>query len=350
LPPTEDDTPAVEHTGSIEVYLDPMPERIATAFDRPDRVQTSPAVYRLRMPDGSVQGPMSYPRIVELLTAGEIDADTEVSVAGAAFRALRDLAELTRFVTSVGLAWDTHDLENVAARGDLSKVSIPRLFYRLASMSETGVLHLRQGARRKKVYFVRGQPEFVGSTDKAELLGEWLVRRRICLRMEVDMALAMLPRFGGHLGDALVGLGILRPIELFRAIAAQVKDRLLEIFRWRSGEFVYAIGMQSHEETFPLGVDTYEIIGEGVAAGYRAEELEGLLAPFQEKVLRLVPLPRVPLERFALPDGHARILRSIDGRRTLAGILARESLAGTADPEEVYQTIYLGLSCEMIEA
>lgn len=349
--PEEESTPAVDPTGSIEIYVDPLVDRVEAAMERTDRSsQTSPAIYRLRAPDGAEVGPMSYPRVVEVLTAGEMHPEAQISVSGGAWRRVSEVAELTRFVTSIGLAWDAQEIQNVAAKGDLSKVSIPRLFYRLASMNETGVLHLRQGARRKKIYFVRGQPEFVGSTDRSELLGEWLVRRRICLRMEVDMALAMLPRFGGHLGDALVGLGILRPIELFRAIAAQVKDRLLEIFRWRQGEFVYAIGMQSHEETFPLGVDTFEIIGEGVATGYVGEELEGLLAPFQEKVLRRVPIPRVAVERFALPKRQERILQTIDGRKTLAGILARESLAGTADPEDVYRAVYLGLSCEVVEA
>jgi len=348
-PPGEDPTPEVAHTASMEVYIDPIPESIPAALERADP-RTSPAVYRLVLPGGASLGAMSYPKLVEMLTSGEIDADALVSVAGQAARPVREIAEMTRFVTSAGLSWNADELVNVAAKGDIAKVSIPRLLFRLATNGETGVLHLRHGARRKKVYFVKGQPEFVGSSDRSELLGEYLVRERICLRMEVDMALAMLPRFGGHLGDALVGLGILRPIELFRAIAAQCRARLLEMFRWRRGEFVYAIGMRSHEETFPLGVDTYEVIGEGVAAAYGFEELEALLAPFQEKVLRSVPIPRVPIERFALSKRHESVLRSIDGRRTLAGLLARESVAGGADPEEVYQAVYLGLSCEMLEA
>src|SRR5580704_15705311 len=93
------------------------------------------------------------------------------------------------------------------------------------------------GAHKKKIYLVEGVPEFVASTDKHELLGEHLIARGQVLRMEVDMALAILPRFGGRLGDALVGLGVLRPIELFRAIHDQTQTRFVEIFRWRTGEF-----------------------------------------------------------------------------------------------------------------
>src|SRR6185436_11798394 len=108
------------------------------------------------------------------------------------------------------------------------------------------------GSRRKRIYFVEGVPEFVTSTDKSELLGELLVARGQVLRMEVDMALAMLPKFGGRIGDALVGLGVLRPIELFRAIASQTQDRFLEMFSWDDGEIGFVRGARSHEETFPL--------------------------------------------------------------------------------------------------
>ena len=116
------------------------------------------------------------------------------------------------------------------------------------------------------------------STDKRELLGEFLIARGQVLRMEVEMALAMLPRFGGRLGDALVGLGVLRPIELFRAIHDQTQERFLEIFRWRTGEIGFARGARSQEETFPLGVDPYELIARGVREGYSVQELEAILA------------------------------------------------------------------------
>ena len=53
---------------------------------------------------------------------------------------------------------------------------------------------------------VDGAPEYVTSNVGHELLGEYLVRNGTCMRMEVDMALAVLPKYGGRLGDALVSL------------------------------------------------------------------------------------------------------------------------------------------------
>src|SRR5690606_33758399 len=107
------------------------------------------------------------------------------------------------------------------------RVLLPSRLFQLALRRDTGALLFRDGVRRKKIYLVEGVPEFVVSTDKRELLGEFLVARGQVLRMEVEMALAMLPRFGGRIGDALCGLGVLRPIELFRAIHQQTQERFI---------------------------------------------------------------------------------------------------------------------------
>jgi hypothetical protein len=168
--------------------------------------------------------------------------------------------------------------------------------------------------------------------------------------MEVDMALAMLPRFGGRLGDALVGLGVLRPIELFRAIHEQTQERFMEMFKWRTGEFGYVRGARSHEETFPLGVDPYELIARGVREAYSAQELEAILSPLDEEVLEpVLPLP-VRIETFRLPEREAAVLMGIDGKSTLRKIGAEMSAAGKADPEEVLRAVFLGLSCEILRS
>ena len=176
-------------------------------------------------------------------------------------------------MTSPALKWDADLPADAIDRGGLDPARLPTRIFHLAVRRETGALVLRDGPRKKRIFFVEGSPECVTSTEKKELLGEFLIQRGQVLRMEVEMALAMLPRFGGRLGDALVGIGVLRPIELFRAVHDQTQERLLETFRMKKGEIAFARGVRSQEETFPLGVDTYELIGRGIRHGYSYEEL-----------------------------------------------------------------------------
>ncbi|HET6417217.1 MAG TPA: serine/threonine-protein kinase [Polyangiales bacterium] len=307
---------------------------------------TSPTIYRVQLPDGSVMGPMSYPRLIQLLTTGVIDSrSSKISKADGTYLDPSRLPELTRFVTSPGLQWKLEELAQAEKQGQLRAATLLPVFYDIISRQQTGVLHLWQRNRRKKIYFVEGRPEFVASTDKSELLGEYLVATGQCLRMEIEMALALLPKYGGRLGDALVGLGILRPVELFRAIGDQVRGRLMEAFRWRRGEWAFVRGARSHEETFPTGQDPYELLRDAAMEAH-LEEIESVLEPLRERVVeRCEDGP--PLTVFRLAPVWVGVLDSVLGDSTLGGVLARESASG-ADLEPVYRALYLGLACGLV--
>jgi serine/threonine-protein kinase len=258
--------------------------------------------------------------------------------------------EIARFMSSPALRWDADLPADAIDRGVLDPARLPTRIFHLAVRRETGALVLRDGTRKKRIFFVEGSPECVTSTEKRELLGEFLIHRGQVLRMELEMALAMLPRFGGRLGDALVGIGVLRPIELFRAVHDQTQERLLETFRMKKGEIAFARSVRSQEETFPLGVDTYELIGRGIRHGYSYEELQAMLAPCHEEVLEPVASPPVRLEMFRLSEGEALVIEAITGKTTLGKLLAELTTDGRADPEEVFRAVFLGLACELLRS
>ncbi len=310
----------------------------------------APQIYRVKLADGTIRGPLSYPRLVELFATGGAGRSNEVAREHGKFKPAVEFQELARFVNSPAMQWEIDLPLDAIDRGKIDRARLPTRLFHLAVRRDTGALVLRDGAKRKKIFFVAGTPEFVASTDKRELLGEYLIARGQVLRMEVDMALAMLPRFGGRLGDALVGLGVLRPIELFRAIHDQIQERFAEVFTWTGGEIGFARGARSHEETFPLGVDPYEIIARGVRHGYSFEELQATLQPILEEVIEPVLLPPVRIEQFRLPERDAFVLDSIEGKTTIARVMAELTSKGEADPEEVLRAVFLGLCCELVRS
>ena len=309
---------------------------------------TSPAIYRVLLTDGSEMGPMSYPKLIQLITTGVIDSrSSRISKGGLEFLNPHDFPELTRFVTSPALQWTLEELAHADKQGQLRAATLLPVVYAIVSQQETGVLHLWQGRRRKKIYFVEGKPEFVASTDKSELLGEYLVATGRCLRMEVEMALALLPRYGGRLGDALVGLGILRPVELFRAITQQVRHRFLEAFRWRRGEWAFVPGVRSQEETFPMGNDAFELLRDAAGEAH-TEEIESVLEPLRERFLQRCQ-GGPPVSAFRLQSSWTQVLDRIEGERTLGALVAQHSVGGQ-DLEPVYRALYLGLACGLVQA
>ena len=309
----------------------------------------SPTIYRVRH-EGTILGPMSYPRLIELLATGQIAMTCEIAREHGRFKPAGDLAELARFLSSPALRWDAELPLDAIDKGRIDRARLPTRLFHLAVRRETGALVLRDGPRRKKIFFVEGIPEFVASTEKRELLGEYLIARGQVLRMEVEMALAMLPRFGGRLGDALVGLGVLRPIELFRAIHDQTQERFVEMFTWPQGDIGFSRGARSHEETFPLGVDPYDLIARGVRHGYSAEELEAMMKPFDEEVLEPFGIPPVRLEQFRLPERDHAVIEAVMGKTTLRKLMAELGAADVADPDEVLRAVFTGLCCELLRS
>ena len=305
--------------------------------------ETSPAIYRVQLKDGSTAGPVSFPKLVEMITSGQLTGDLMISKEAGDFVSAGQLPELTRFISGRGLQWQLAELNEAEDMGKVSVQQTIRLIHDIAAERRTGVLHFWDAARRKKIYFVDGNPEFVASTSRRELLGEYLVENGLCLKMEVDMALALLPRYGGRLGDALIGLAVLRPVELFRAMSEQVRARLLEVFRWRQGEWAFVPNARSHEETFPFGHDSYELLRDAVMQ-IRAGEIEAVLDPISEQLLR--PVSRIALDAFHLPAGWRSALEELDGQTTFAALFARH---GKSMGIDLYRATFLGLCCGMIE-
>jgi serine/threonine-protein kinase len=330
----------------------PEPEAVlAPSVSPPSEPKSlSPAVFRVRADDGHLLGPLSFPALIELFATGELGSTSLIAREQGRYKPPGEYPELARFMMSPALRWDADFPADALDRGQLDPARVPTRIFHLAVRRETGALVLRDGARRKRIFFVEGSPECVTSTAKNELLGEFLIRRGQVLRMELEMGLAMLPRFGGRIGDALVGIGVLRPIELFRAIHDQTQERLVDAFSWKRGEIAFARGVRSQEETFPLGVDTYELIGRGIRSGYGYEELQAMLAPVHEEVLEPVLVPPVRLEMFRLPEREAAVIDAVVGKTTLAKLLAERTSAGASDPEEVMRAVFLGLACELLRS
>jgi len=205
--------------------------------------------------------------------------------------------------------------------GALEQRSLVQVTFQLALDEETGLLALHSGEAVKEVYLVDGDPHFVASNLPEELFGQYLVERGVIAEGELAMALAMLPHFEGKLGNTLVGLKLLRPMEVLRHLTLQVRQKLVNAYGWDSGRFIYFRGRRYEQEAAPLGLDGFEMIGAGVRA-LGEEALGRRLAPVLERRLKLSPSP-VPPEAFRLGAEARGVYGKLDGRFTLAELLAR---------------------------
>ena len=207
-------------------------------------------------------------------------------------------------------------------QGDFGDVSPARLFARLATERETGQLVVEGGPVMKEIFLVDGVPEFVSSNVPTERFGEYLVARGVISPGELSMALAILPRFQGKLGDTLVGLSLLRPLEVFRHLTRQVREKIIDVFGWTHGRYRFHRGLINHREAFPLGLDAFEILGAGVA-GLPLTTVLARLERVGDRRVRRVERQRPTPEHFRVGAGPRELWQRLDGKRTVGEWIRR---------------------------
>jgi eukaryotic-like serine/threonine-protein kinase len=312
-----------------------------------DSANISPAIYRVAK-DNKVLGPISYAKLIELFATGLANADTLVAREKGPFRPARDLTELARLLVSAALTPVAEAADSQKDTWEIDRAAHPGRIFDLALRKETGLLVASQEQRRKKFFLVDGAPTFTTSTDKRELLGEQLVARGMVLPMEVDMALALCPRYGGRLGDALVGLGVLRPVELFRALVAQTQERFIDVVSWSFGCMEFIRGVRAEGETILHGASPLELIARGILQGYTDENIDDVLGDYLESEIRPVADSGgvLPMLRLGIREGG--ILTSIERPIRLRQIVEESGDRGIGSRSEVLRSVFIGLSARLL--
>lgn len=308
-----------------------------------------PTIYALRAPDGKAEDAVSYSEMVRRIVTGQLKPGTRVRRDDGRFELAGRVPELRRYFRSKALQWGPEGLpQGASQRGVLEGGRLLSQLYWITRRRETGVVHLWTAERRKKIYYREGRLDFVASNCSDELLGEFLVSKGIILRMELEMALALLSRYEGRLGDALVGLGVLRPMQLYQAVVEQVRSRFLQSFHWQTGQWAYVQGERCDEETFALPIGEHELLRDAALEADH-EQMKRVLDPLRTRPLSADQEAQNLLHPYRVSNSWERLFAELDGRHTLASLLSDESAHGLT-PGEVERALYFGLSCDLVRA
>jgi serine/threonine-protein kinase len=267
----------------------PLPQRVGTPM--PQRAIVSPpppASADVRTHGGRVMSNVSFAKLVEMIITGELVAEDEVAMSGQAFQRVEAIEVLARHLppsTATTSRLDGPGVPDYAA--ELPATNMLEVLTWLLFRRETGVLFadrppaasgnesrpadvppssrpLGSAATRKELYFDKGRLVLVASSEPSELLGEYLVRQGAIDRSELEMALLALPKYEGRLGDTLIGLGLVDPVDVFRAIQNQGRARVADTFRWPKGRVSFYRGVKPSRVDFRLDLDIPELMLAGL--------------------------------------------------------------------------------------
>jgi serine/threonine-protein kinase len=297
--------------------------------------------------DGTKHGPWTFARLVEACATGQIGRGDKIDYMGRGYAPIDEIEELARH-----LPMRTATTNQLSGPGqpdffdDLAQAPMLAVLARILEDRETGVIFAERDAdaegeaSRKELYFVDGRLHHVASSNAHELLGEYLVRRGKLAREELDLALAVLPRYSGRMGDTLISLGLVGPVDIFRAIREQGRDRVADLFIWRTGKVSFYRGQLAPHVEFPLDLDLPGLMLAGIEAAHPGDSpletwrdrLDRPLAPSGED--------RKALSGVAWPTLVARVLSLTTSPKPVRDILkVAARTGGTASPSDVLRAI-----------
>jgi serine/threonine-protein kinase len=314
---------------------------------------------------GERMGPWPFARLVEAIATGEVARGDRVDYAGRGLAPIETIEELSRFLP-VNTA-TTNRMGSVGSpdfADDVSAAALATILLRVIESDATGVLFaespteskrasradlLAQGeGGRKELYFVGGKLHHIASNNATELLGEYLVRRGTISRDELDFALAVLPRYGGRMGDTLISLGLVASLDIFRAIRDQGRDRLVDLFRWRTGKLSFYAGQTAPHVEFPLELDLPALLVAGMDAAQPGDApLEGWRDRLDRTIAPAATL-RPKLMAAAWPPIVKRLLDAADEPRPLREVLAVCAPGGGATASDALRVIEVLLAGKVL--
>lgn len=292
-----------------------------------ERTPSIPTVqYSVRRPDGTEVGPMPYAQLADRIVSGEFTALDHVSVGGAGYVPLSAVPAVRQHLPLLDQTTLPVDVpSNPDRRGTIEGDTTAGVFLLLAAKKETGLLVIEAQGVRKEVYLAEGNPVYVTSNVRSEQFSEYLLANRLLDRTQLDMAVALMPRYEGRLPDTLIAMEAMDPVTVFEHLSAHLRQRLLDLYSWRTGKWSFYRDVACERDFF-LNPAAAELLREGIALSLQPQEEEEWwrsTAP-----LTLVPErnPNPPQAWWTLDDTDRLLLDLVRRRMSAADLagLARE--------------------------
>lgn len=342
----------------------------------PDLLSPQVARFRFREPNGNIVGPMSVETLVSMLrfrkgtglavsvsygpwlrpfeipeiqqaflASQESLRAQNASGSGAFSSGSQELPTIERPTTEVAKgvpeSGEGTAHASLSLNGKLVGIPFASLLYRLYVAHSRGVLSVRSGDIEKAVHIDDGAPGYVATNRPTELLGNFLVQQRVLDGDQLKTTLEIMSESDMRLGDVLIDQGLLDRNALFHYLSLQTREKLMEVFSWADGEFTYQDGLSADHESYPLGIDTLEIIVEGSRARMPIEAIKAVFTGKDHAPLRILRNRQVSLERLRLTGQELSIAAVFRNGDTIAEVLRLFATSRHANEEEILRVIFL---------
>ncbi len=307
--------------------------------------EVPPAYWEVRGDAVTSRGRFTWARLIEMALSGTLTPDDVITSPDGETRRAVDMPDLAphldiRSVTTSEVAGTVADWAEA-----MPGCSFLHALARLVFAEESGMLVAENAPTRREVYLFKGRPTHLASNLASEMMGEYLVSNGALTRGELDMALAMMPRFEGRLQRAITQLGLLDESRLAQLCDALSRERLMDIFRWRRGTLRFFRAVSPPPTSLPLLVEPFEVLRR--APQLLEDPLEHFASALDRRVGAGSPL-RGSHKLSMGPIGH-ELVALADGRVTARALVQRVVSEKRAQQADVLRELYLLVELNVLD-
>lgn len=309
--PRRDDPNAL---GIVEpIITDEYPRALLLGYE-------GPHPFWVRTKDGVTYGPISH---LDAIAALRVEAQNRAIEHASISSTRQRWMDATTFCVLTGqeILVDPHasrekELPKSAISGRLERISMVSLFARLARDRVTGRLVVSNGLARREMVLIDGRPSFVYANAEELQIPELLVDKKIVTQEQIAEILHWVVLEARPIEEVVAHRA---GYDISRYYASFMKERLLELFRWRHGSYaVEQTTMISHSSPFIASL--LQLLLEMVQRTRSPEELRHLLSGyFDTRFERSERFNRCVAD-MRLTDAQLSAVAPFGGR-TLAGSL-----------------------------
>ena len=219
------------------------------------------------------------------------------------------------------------DPVEAAFAGTLKRMPLARVLQRLYATRASGSLLLLRDNTKKIVLFSDGYPFSVRSNLLSECLGQILLEKKLITGEALSASVARMQKEKRQQGQILIEMGALSPYNLQRALVDQVEAKLLEVFAWPDGKFMFKASEEMPAGTTRLERPPAALILEGIRRHYDEARQEAVLGRYEGQYIALSPDPMLRLQEMTSDATEQAFIRDLDGARHLETILSSAKIS-----------------------
>lgn len=229
-------------------------------------------------------------------------------------------------------------------RGDLATTPLPEVLETVYRYRVPGVLSVTCNHVEKKIFIWGEDVIFASSGDRADSLGDYLLRIGRITQDQLDQSVEILLFSGGEKrhGTVLVEMGVLSPQDLFEIVVAQVRSIVHSVFDLEEGDVSFEVGQYKTDELIQLNIPLRQMVLEGVKAVHDARRMVAYLGPswsvFDPSFVA------AEMNDLSLEVGEIRLLSAVDGLKTLRELV----VLGPGDASHNAKLLYAFFALKLI--